>query len=147
MKRVDLVFQDNHHNKFYSMVDENSPKGFTVYYGRIVGHVITHQYPRTKWDSLYRQKVNKGYTDISGSKMVPGTAVRYDQNKLGLILKVVDFRSNSPFTVVVFGQEGHERIEYVSSLSPGYLNPDLITHQGFYPTLVKKALELRGSDD
>lgn len=144
MKRIDLVFQDQHHNKFYSMVDEDSPKGFTVFYGRIGGHVTTHQYPRTKWESLYRQKVNKGYTDISRMKMAPGSAVRYAENKLGIITSVTDFRNNTPHRVVVFGQNGEAICEFVSSLSPGYLNPDLITHQGFYPLLVKKALELRG---
>lgn len=56
-----MVTAENN-NKFYDMFPGGS--SFTVKYGRIGNTSFqTKVYPNSKWDSLYRQKVSKGYVD------------------------------------------------------------------------------------
>ena len=58
-----LVSAENN-NKFYDMA-ENSDGTFTATYGRVEKTKQTTTYPMSKWDSTYRSKTRKGYTDIT----------------------------------------------------------------------------------
>ena len=54
-------------NKFYNMIPDGDR--FRVEYGRIG---VTNQktsYPMSKWNSVYKSKIKKGYTDISDLKV------------------------------------------------------------------------------
>lgn len=69
-----LFFVDavNNHNKFYRMID-NGDDTFTAEYGRVGAHGQLKQYPMSRWDTVYDQKIRKGYvdqTDIHEVKVV-----------------------------------------------------------------------------
>ena len=50
------------------MVDNNDGN-FTVYYGRVGGSEATETYPIYKWDTKYKEKIKKGYRDVSDLKI------------------------------------------------------------------------------
>lgn len=58
-----MVTPDNN-NKYYEMT-YNGGANFTVKYGRIESTATTASYPLGKWDAKYREKVNKGYKDVT----------------------------------------------------------------------------------
>lgn len=69
-----LFFVDavNNHNKFYRMID-NGDDTFTAEYGRVGAHGQLKQYPMSRWNTVYDQKIRKGYvdqTDIHEVKVV-----------------------------------------------------------------------------
>ncbi len=51
-------------NKFYEM-QENLDNTFTVIYGRIGVTGMTRSYPIQQWDKKYKEKIKKGYRDLS----------------------------------------------------------------------------------
>lgn len=68
---IELVFVDGinkNSNKYYRMVD-NDNGNFTVYYGRVGGSEATETYPIYKWDTKYKEKLKKGYRDVSDLKI------------------------------------------------------------------------------
>lgn len=58
-----MVTPDNH-NKFYQMDEMNGGK-FRVTYGRVGAAGMKKVYPMSQWDTVYRQKIRKGYVDVS----------------------------------------------------------------------------------
>jgi len=58
-----MVTGDNN-NKFYEMA-ENGDGTFTASYGRIGAPPATQTYPLARWEAKYREKVRKGYADVS----------------------------------------------------------------------------------
>lgn len=58
-----MVTADNN-NKYYEMT-ENGSGGFDVKYGRIQSTAQTAHYSMSQWHSKYREKVNKGYKDVT----------------------------------------------------------------------------------
>ena len=63
MKTIKLVFvSTDNHNKFYDMT-ENTDGTFTAKWGRIGATSSEQTYPIKRWDSIYREKVKKGYVD------------------------------------------------------------------------------------
>ena len=51
-------------NKVYEMAD-NGDGTFTARYGRIGARLQERAYPMARWATTYRQKVRKGYTDVT----------------------------------------------------------------------------------
>lgn len=69
-----LFFVDaiNNHNKYYRM-SNNGDDTFTAEYGRVGARGQLKQYPMSRWDTVYDQKIRKGYvdqTDIHEVKVV-----------------------------------------------------------------------------
>ena len=65
MKTIRLIMvTENNNNKFYNMTQLNSNE-FVVEYGRVNSSIQKKTYPMTKWNSLYNQKIKKGYKDIT----------------------------------------------------------------------------------
>ena len=62
-KRLTCITADNH-NKFYNMT-ENDDGTFTVEYGRIDQSSRTTTYPMSRWETIYNQKISRGYTDVT----------------------------------------------------------------------------------
>ena len=62
-----MVSQDNN-NKFYRMTDTDDGN-FAVEYGRVGVTSIKETYPISRWDSKYREKLKKGYRDVSDLKV------------------------------------------------------------------------------
>lgn len=58
-----MVTQENN-NKFYNMHD-NSDGTFTVEWGRVGQNSRKTTYSISKWDRMYRNKINKGYQDVT----------------------------------------------------------------------------------
>ena len=66
---IELVMvSDQNNNKYYRMVDTDDGN-FTVYYGRVGGSEATETYPIYKWDTKYKEKLKKGYRDVSDLKI------------------------------------------------------------------------------
>lgn len=54
----------SNHNKYYDMRDCGDGT-FVATYGRIGATKATVTYPISKWNSIYKQKINKGYEDMT----------------------------------------------------------------------------------
>lgn len=54
----------SNHNKYYDMQDCGDGT-FVATYGRIGATKSTATYPISKWNSIYKQKINKGYEDMT----------------------------------------------------------------------------------
>lgn len=68
MRNVELIMvtADNN-NKFYRMV-EQPDSTFKVEYGRVGVTSVNEVYPISRWDSKYKEKIKKGYKDVSDLK-------------------------------------------------------------------------------
>jgi len=65
MKEIRLIcVEAKNNNKYYNM-KEQSDGTFLVEYGRVGVTVNNVSYPMSKWDSKYREKIKKGYKDVS----------------------------------------------------------------------------------
>ncbi len=65
LKSVKLIMVTAaNNNKFYEM-QENADNTFTVAYGRIGVTGTIRTYPIQQWDKKYKEKVRKGYRDLS----------------------------------------------------------------------------------
>lgn len=62
-KKLIMVTGDNN-NKFYEMIWDGGST-FTVNYGRVEATSTTISYPYSQWDKKYREKVKKGYKDVT----------------------------------------------------------------------------------
>lgn len=56
-------------NKFYNM-DRDGGDTWTATYGRVETTSVTRTYPASRWDSKYREKVRKGYRDVTELHLV-----------------------------------------------------------------------------
>lgn len=66
---IELVMvSDANNNKWYRMTDLDNGT-FKVEYGRVGGSTATEVYPIHKWNSKYKEKLKKGYKDISALKI------------------------------------------------------------------------------
>lgn len=66
---IELVLvSENNNNKWYRMTDTDDGY-FKVEYGRVGGSTATEVYPIHKWNSKYKEKLKKGYKDISALKI------------------------------------------------------------------------------
>ena len=66
---IELVMVSGaNNNKWYRMTDLNNST-FKVEYGRVGGSTATEVYPIHKWDSKYKEKLKKGYRDVSDLKI------------------------------------------------------------------------------
>ena len=68
MKKVYLENTDNHHDKFYHMIENKDGASFTASWGRTGSNGRTQIYGMNEWDMKYREKINKGYKDILNEK-------------------------------------------------------------------------------
>lgn len=55
---------DQNNNKCYNMIQE-SESTWRAEWGRVGGSLSTKQYPMSQWDKMYRNKVKRGYRDIT----------------------------------------------------------------------------------
>ena len=65
MKSVYLENTNNHHDKFYQMVENNDGASFTATWGRTGSNGRTQIYGMNEWDKKYREKISKGYKDTT----------------------------------------------------------------------------------
>ena len=61
MKNVYLENTNNHHDKFYHMIENKDGASFTASWGRIGSTGRTQIYGMNEWDKIYNNKINKGY--------------------------------------------------------------------------------------
>jgi len=69
-----IMVTGENNNKYYEMEWDGISPNFNVKYGRVESTVQTATYPSHQWDKKYREKVNKGYKDITHTvqvKVVP----------------------------------------------------------------------------
>lgn len=80
-------------NKYYDMT-ELSDGSIEVKYGRVGGNETVHHYPGSKWDSLYRSKLAKGYqdmTDLIEKAVVDDTPEAWKEIENEGIRRVIEF--------------------------------------------------------
>jgi predicted DNA-binding WGR domain protein len=65
MKNVYLENTNNHHDKFYHMIENKDDVSFTASWGRTGSNGRTQIYDMNEWDKKYREKINKGYKDTT----------------------------------------------------------------------------------
>ncbi len=63
-----IMVSSENNNKRYYMVDTDDGN-FAVEYGRIGQNMTKEVYPISRWDSKYREKLKKGYRDVSDLKV------------------------------------------------------------------------------
>ena len=61
MKNLYLENTNNHHDKFYHMIENKDGVSFTASWGRIGSGGRTQIYDMSEWDKIHRSKINKGY--------------------------------------------------------------------------------------
>ena len=61
MKNVYLENTNNHHDKFYHMIENKDGVSFTASWGRIGSQGRTQIYDMSEWDKIKLNKINKGY--------------------------------------------------------------------------------------
>ena len=73
MKQVYLENTNNHHDKFYHMIENKDGASFTASWGRTGSNGRTQIYGMNEWDKKYREKISKGYENIQsvGSNVTP----------------------------------------------------------------------------
>ena len=59
---------DNHNMEY--IMEQVDDRKFKVSFGRYGSQLLTKLYPISKWDALYKEKLLKGYTDITATKEV-----------------------------------------------------------------------------
>lgn len=65
-------------NKYYNMIPNGDNSGFLVEYGRVDVTKATASYPMSKWNSVLRAKLKKGYKDITDLKQGADAIVAED---------------------------------------------------------------------
>jgi len=65
MKQVYLENTNNHHDKFYHMIENKDGASFTASWGRTGSNGRTQIYGMNEWDKKYREKISKGYKDTT----------------------------------------------------------------------------------
>ena len=61
MKSVYLENTNNHHDKFYHMIENKDGVSFTASWGRTGSNGRTQVYSMQEWDKIYNNKISKGY--------------------------------------------------------------------------------------
>ena len=69
MKNVYLENTNNHHDKFYHMIENKDGASFTASWGRTGSNGRTQIYGMNEWDKKYREKISRGYKKI----LIPST--------------------------------------------------------------------------
>lgn len=59
-----MVTSDNN-NKYYEMTHDGVSPNFDVKYGRVESTAVTGSYAISEWDKKYKEKVKKGYKDVT----------------------------------------------------------------------------------
>ena len=94
MQPVKLIMVTaNNNNKFYNM----TPNGdsFTAEYGRVNATAQTKVYPISKWHTLYRQKLAKGYKDVTKLYIENNTPTLVSNNPLHeVIIRLQSYTKN-----------------------------------------------------
>ena len=65
MKNVYLENTNNHHDKFYHMMENKDGASFTASWGRTGSNGRTQIYGMNEWDKKYREKISRGYKDTT----------------------------------------------------------------------------------
>lgn len=68
-----LCVTETNHNKYYRMIPDTNTGTFTCEYGRVDATPQKATYPLQKWDTKYREKINKGYKDVTDLRILPTT--------------------------------------------------------------------------
>lgn len=100
-------------NKFYEM-QEQSNNTFKVSYGRVGNSPATEEYPMSRWDSKYREKLRKGYKDVSS--IVSKTSSEYLSEKIPQVDFFITLMRNYTKNLV---NSTYQKVEGVTSAMVG----------------------------
>ena len=79
MKSVYLENTNNHHDKFYHMIENKDGVSFTASWGRTGSNGRTQVYSMQEWDKIYDSKISKGYIVFSNGIQGMSVAQRKKQ--------------------------------------------------------------------
>lgn len=150
MRNVRLIcVTANNNNKFYNMT-ENGDDTFSVNYGRIDSTSRWTTYPMSKWDSIYRQKILKGYRDVTAlrsedTSIIP--AKKSTDDLIGVLYKLQAYAKkvvNNNYIIssksVTAGMinESQDVLNTIANMSAKYQrNPSSVSTYDFNMQLVK----------
>jgi poly [ADP-ribose] polymerase len=93
-----MVTEENN-NKFYHMIQENqNDDTFVAKYGRVNKTSTDEIYSIDKWDKKYKEKLKKGYRDLTQLRAVAGTSSTFkslDASIADLINKLQSYSNNT----------------------------------------------------
>ena len=139
---VYLINISGGHYKYYDMYD-NGDSTFTAVYGRIDSTRIDHTYPISKWESKYREKINrKGYSDVSGNSADIGAAVKTPDNKMAIIIASGGGGGRSGI-ITVETEQSNRRSFNANEITPTGIDLGLPLHKLFYKHLCELHEELK----
>ena len=98
MRNIELIMVSaDNNNKFYKMVESADGKEFTITYGRIGQSGTSETYPINRWNSKYREKIKKGYKDVTEFKrIVTDSSLIFEHSDLELFYTTFEqYSSNS----------------------------------------------------
>lgn len=75
-----MVSGDKNNNKFYQMTEQNDST-ISVEYGRVDSTKQKTSYPISKWDSLIKSKLKKGYKDVTDLIAIEESVKKDDNGK------------------------------------------------------------------
>ena len=78
MKSVYLENTNNHHDKFYHMIENKDGVSFTASWGRTGSNGRTQVYSMQEWDKIYDSKISKGCKDTTNE--IQGKNVKVDHS-------------------------------------------------------------------
>ena len=84
-RNVYLTNTNNHHDKFYHMIENKDGTSFTASWGRAGSNSRTKIYGITEWDKKYREKIIKGYKDVANGPPPLDVEVYHHQEKLKIL--------------------------------------------------------------
>lgn len=90
-----LMITTNNNNKYYDQIKINDNE-WEARYGRVGASPQIRRYPLSQWDKKYREKIAKGYKDMSDmveeaiEKELPSGPKEYEEIKNKVIAKIVE---------------------------------------------------------
>jgi poly [ADP-ribose] polymerase len=99
-----VMVSASNNNKYYEMEWDGKSSQFSVKYGRVESTVQTGSYDIYDWDSKYREKIRKGYTDVTdlvtsqkvtkSKSSSTGVGVITDKKVLDFMTKMYNYTNN-----------------------------------------------------
>lgn len=94
-----VMVTGENNNKFYHMIQEGMyDETFIVNYGRVNKTSTTEKYHKSQWDKKYKEKIKKGYKDVTELRAVSSSSSTFrdmDASVAGLINKLQSYSSNT----------------------------------------------------
>ena len=118
-----MVNAEANNNKDYEMV-QTSEQTFEVHYGRVKSSKMVKVYDMSVWDSIYEQKIQKGYIDVTDTiNAVVQEQSMYKEIENDEIRHLIDelLRYANEYVEKTYKISKHEVTQQMFSIADGYI--------------------------